>query len=135
MTTEAPSGSADVSATRLDPPTLGKPSPGDGFTEGNKPAALPAGLCTGAGPTDGMPGRDPGGSGEVTVIGGAGARDGSGGVAGVGCGGEAVVAAGAGGVVMATDAAALAAVGSAVAVPVAVRLTDVTAEAVTGTVS
>jgi len=45
------------------------------------------------------------------------------------------VAAVGGGVVMATDAAALAASGSAVAVPVAVRLTDVTAEAVTGTVS
>lgn len=88
-----------------------------------------------------MPGRDPTGTGEVTVIGGAGGGGGpSGGPAGVGCAvAEDVGAEGFGavvfGVVMATVAAALAALGSAVAVPVAVRLTDLTAEAVSGTVS
>ena len=108
---------------------------------GNRPAALPGWLCVGAGPMDGMPGRDPAGSGEVTVIGGAGGGNGpSGGPADVGCAvaevvGAEVFGAEVFGAVMATAADALAALGSAVAVPVTVRLTDLTAEAVSGTVS
>lgn len=160
MTTEAPSSSAEVSAARLAPPALGKPRVGDGLTVGNKPAALPAwlgvvpgltggkptgGKPAGGGPTDGRPGSEPTGSGEVTVIGGCAACDGSGACGGSGasdgCGARGGVAGGVCvvaavfGAVMATDADALAALGSAGAVPVTVRLTDLTAEAVTGTVS
>jgi len=78
---------------------------------------------------DGMPGRDPAGSGEVTVTGGAGGGNGpSGGPADVGCAvaevvGAEVFGAEVFGAVMATAADALAALGSAVAVPVTVRLT------------
>lgn len=136
MTTEAPSGSAEMSATRLAPASPPELGVGDGLTVGNKPAALPAWLCVvggptfgmpGSEPTDEMPGSEPAGSGEVTVMGGSGS---SGGATGAGC-----VVAEVFGVVMATDADALAALGSAGAVPVTVRLTDVTATAVRGTVS
>lgn len=140
MTTEAPSGSAEVSATRLASPAGGKPSVGDGLTVGNKPAALPAWLCVGAGPTGGptggRPGREPTGSGERSVPGGAGADGGPGGTPpggaepGAGCVVDEVL-----GAVMATVTDTLAAVGSWAALPVTVRLTDLTAEAVTGTVS
>ena len=129
-----------MSATRLAPASLPELGVGNGLTVGNKPAALPAWLCVvagprfgmpgsvpGSGPTFGMPGGAPTGSGEVTVMGGSGA---SGGATGAGC-----VAAEVLGVVMATDADALAALGSAGAVPVTVRLTELTATAVRGTVS
>lgn len=115
---------------------------------GNKPAALPAWPCAGAGPTDGMPGRELSGSGEVLVIGGAdgggacggggaGSAGGAGGgAAGVGCVGRVgCVVAEVLGAVMATAAAAVAALVSCIAVPVALRLTDFTPEAATGTVS
>jgi hypothetical protein len=112
---------------------------------GSKPAALPAWLCVvpgprggrpaGGRPTDGRPGSEPTGSGEVIVIGGCGGSGASGcgacdGVAGAVCVVDAVL-----GAVMATDADTLAALGSEGAVPVTVRLTDLTAEAATGTVS
>ena len=118
----APSGSAVVSAT-------GRPSAfcteigvgvGFGSSVGNKPAALPPGLRVGL--AAGMFGRLPTGSGAVTVSG----------VCGLA---EVGFAAAAVGVVTAMAADALGSVARVAALPIAVRLTDLTVAAVTGTVS
>jgi hypothetical protein len=90
---------------------------GFGSSVGNKPAALPPGLRVGL--VAGMFGRLPTGSGEVTVSGA--------------CGLE--VEFGVAGAVTATAADALGSVGRLAALPMAVRLTDLTVAAVTGTVS
>jgi len=89
-----------------------------GSSVGNKPAALPPGLRVGV--VAGMFGRLPTGSGEVTVSGACGVVE---------------VGFAAAGVVTAMAADALGSVARVVALPIAVRLTDLTVAAVTGTVS
>jgi hypothetical protein len=120
-TTGALSGSAEVFATARAPAFCDAPGDADGVTVGNSPAALPPELRLGlgVGPTNGMPGRLPTGSGEVTVIGAGGS----------------VVAIGAAGSVMVTAAVALGSFGRCAALPMTVRLTDVTDVAVAGTVT
>ena len=88
------------------------PGVGDGSMVGNSPAALPPGLrlALGAGVTPLMPGRLPTDSGEVVAL-------------------------GVGGSVMVIAAAALGSFGRCAALPMTVRLTDVTAVAVAGTVT
>lgn len=111
-TTEALPGSADVLATARAPAFCDASGDGDGWMVGKSPAALPPGLRLGlgAGATPGMPGRLPTGSGEVTVI-------------------------GVGGSVIVMAAVALGSFGRCAALPMTVRLTDVTAVAVAGTVT
>ena len=89
-----------------------EPGVGVGLRVGNSPAALPPGLrlALGAGATPGMPGRLPTGSGEVTVI-------------------------GVGGSVIVIAALAVGSFGRCAALPTTLRLTDVTAVAVAGTVT
>ena len=93
-----------------------------GLSVGNKPATLPPGLRVGL--VAGMFGRLPTGSGAVTVSGACGVVE-------VGFAVAGVVA----GVVTAMAADALGSVARVAALPIAVRLTDLTVAAVTGTVS
>jgi hypothetical protein len=132
-TTVAPCGRAEVSATgRVRAFGAGWvwPVAGVGSSVGNRLAALPPELKVGL--TAGMPGRVPTGSGEVTGgSGSGGSPTGSGGTP-TGFGGAPTED---GGAVIETAADALSAFARCAVLPMTVRLTDLTADAVTGTVS
>ena len=100
---------------------------GVGSSVGNKPAALPPGLRVGL--VAGMFGRLPTGSGEVTASGACGLKVDFSGACGLN------VDFGVAGAVTATAADALGSLARLAALPIAVRLTDLTVAAVTGTVS
>jgi hypothetical protein len=115
-TTEAPSGRAVLSATWR-PRTLLEPLGLDeGLRVGKRFPALPPGLSVGLGVAAGTSGRLPTGSGDVVVIGVA-----------------VPVAAGVTAPEIWTVADAFGSLGSLAALPITVSLTDVTADAVTGT--
>ena len=105
------------------------PVVGAGSSVGNSPAALPPELNVGL--AAGMPGRLPTGSGEVIGSGAGGSPTGSGGSV-TGFGGAPTED---GGAVIATAADAFSALARRAVLPVTVRLTDLTVDALTGTVS
>lgn len=124
--TEAPSGRAVLSETGRPFTFLVALEPDDGWSVGNRPPALPPGLSVGL-MVEEIPGRSPTGSGVVVVTGNA---NGLGDVEGLGdvdVDGVTVPE-------ILTVADDVGSVGRLVALPVTVNLTDVTDDAVVGTV-
>ncbi len=122
--TEAPSGRAVLSETGRPFTFLVALEPDDGWSVGNRPPALPPGLSVGL-MVEVIPGRLPTGSGVVVVIGnanGIGDVDGLGDVDGVTV------------PEIWTVADDVGSVGRLAALPITVNLTDVTDDAVVGTV-